>query len=184
MLVLGQSERAIVRPLDARQENWEISHDFLVPLLDSIIAHSSISLWRRVRPYFPWLAAATLIFTFRALASRPPSGPQFGQLGSVRSPAIEPFPKIGVHRFPAPRGGVEPVLRLADVFGSAGPRVLKEIENAGKIVFHAVGSTGNTVQTGDPESRGARRPMGTLLVAERMEDDSLLLSKPKLICRT
>lgn len=172
MLVLGQTERAIVRPLDAQQETWEISHDFLVPLLDSIIAHRSVSLWRRVRPYFPWLAAATLIFTFRALASRPPSGPQFGQLGSVRSATIGSLPnKIGVQRFPKPRGGLEPVLRLADAFGAAGARVSKEIESAGKIVFHAVGSTGNTIEAGDPESRGPRRPMGTLLVAEKMEND-------------
>ncbi len=38
------------RPLDESQETWEISHDFLVPMLDSILARWSISLWRRSRP--------------------------------------------------------------------------------------------------------------------------------------
>lgn len=58
--VLGQSDRAIVRPLDADQQTWEISHDFLVPLLDSITARWTISLWRRFRPWLPWLAATML----------------------------------------------------------------------------------------------------------------------------
>jgi Leucine-rich repeat (LRR) protein len=58
--VLGQSDRAIVRPLDADQQTWEISHDFLVPLLDSIVSRWTISLWKRVRPWLPWAAAATL----------------------------------------------------------------------------------------------------------------------------
>jgi hypothetical protein len=58
--VLGQSDRAIVRPLDADQQTWEISHDFLVPLLDSITARWKISFWRRLRYWLPWLAATTL----------------------------------------------------------------------------------------------------------------------------
>src|SRR5205807_2693816 len=36
---LGQDDRSLVRPLDQSQEIWEISHDFLVPLLDSVVAH-------------------------------------------------------------------------------------------------------------------------------------------------
>jgi internalin A len=59
--VLGQRERAIVRPLDADQKTWEISHDFLVPLLDSIVSRWIVSLWRRVRPWLPWAAAAILL---------------------------------------------------------------------------------------------------------------------------
>lgn len=57
---LGESDRAIVRPLDQQQETWEISHDFLVPLLDSIVARRTISLWRRFRPWLPWTATAVM----------------------------------------------------------------------------------------------------------------------------
>jgi hypothetical protein len=57
---LGESDRAIVRPLDQQQETWEISHDFLVPLLDAIVARRTLSLWRRLRPWLPWIAAAVL----------------------------------------------------------------------------------------------------------------------------
>ena len=57
---LGQPERGIVRPLDQEQEFWEISHDFLVPLLDSVVGRWSVSIFRRTRPLFPWLAASVL----------------------------------------------------------------------------------------------------------------------------
>ena len=57
---LGESDRAIVRPLDQRQETWEISHDFLVPLLDSIVARRTVSWWRRFRPWLPWIATAIM----------------------------------------------------------------------------------------------------------------------------
>ena len=57
---LGESDRAIVRPLDEQQETWEISHDFLVPLLDSIVARRTVSWWRSFRPWLPWTAAAVM----------------------------------------------------------------------------------------------------------------------------
>jgi Leucine-rich repeat (LRR) protein len=57
---LGESDRVIVRPLDQQQETWEISHDFLVPLLDSIVARRVVSLWRRFRPWLPWTATVVL----------------------------------------------------------------------------------------------------------------------------
>jgi len=58
--VLGQPDRAIVRPIDRDQLTWEISHDFLVPLLDSITARWKISFWRRFRYWLPWVAAMSL----------------------------------------------------------------------------------------------------------------------------
>lgn len=57
---LGESDRAIVRPLDQQQEVWEISHDFLVPLLDSTVARGTVSFWRRFRPWLPWTATAVM----------------------------------------------------------------------------------------------------------------------------
>jgi len=57
---LGESDRVIVRPLDHQQEAWEIAHDFLVPLLDSVVARRTVSLWRRFRPWLPWTAAAVM----------------------------------------------------------------------------------------------------------------------------
>ncbi|HUB66538.1 MAG TPA: metallophosphoesterase [Candidatus Methylacidiphilales bacterium] len=38
----------------------------------------------------------------------------------------------------------EPRMSLADAIGEQGPAVLKAIKNAGQIVFHALGDTGNT----------------------------------------
>jgi hypothetical protein len=38
----------------------------------------------------------------------------------------------------------EPRLSLLDAIGSKGPEILKSIEGAGQIVFHALGDTGNT----------------------------------------
>ena len=46
--------------------------------------------------------------------------------------------------FPLPRGGTEPVLKLADIWGSKGSDVEQHINKSGQIVFHAVGDTGNT----------------------------------------
>ena len=61
MRLLGQNNRTIVRPLDADQQTWEISHDFLVPLLDSIVARWKVSLWRRLRSLLPWIAAISMV---------------------------------------------------------------------------------------------------------------------------
>jgi hypothetical protein len=46
--------------------------------------------------------------------------------------------------FPLPRGGTEPVLKLADIWGSNGAGIEQRIKTNGQIVFHAVGDTGNT----------------------------------------
>jgi hypothetical protein len=49
-----------------------------------------------------------------------------------------------VEPFPAPRGGVEPVLTLAEVWGPAlGPAKVQAIAAAGQIAFHSVGDTGS-----------------------------------------
>src|SRR5271157_2029612 len=58
---LGQSDRAIVRPLDEEQQTWEISHDFLVPLLDSIVGRWRMPLRRRLRSWLPWIAATAMV---------------------------------------------------------------------------------------------------------------------------
>jgi hypothetical protein len=46
--------------------------------------------------------------------------------------------------FPLPRGGTEPVLKLADIWGDDGPAIEQRVKTNGQIVFHAVGDTGNT----------------------------------------
>jgi hypothetical protein len=46
--------------------------------------------------------------------------------------------------FPLSRGVPEPVLKLADIWGSAGASVEQRVKDNGQIVFHAVGDTGNT----------------------------------------
>lgn len=60
---LGESDRGIVRALDAQEETWEISHDFLVPLLDAIVARGLRPLWRRIRPWLPWTSVAAIAVT-------------------------------------------------------------------------------------------------------------------------
>ncbi len=56
--------------------------------------------------------------------------------GLVDSKLVEPFP--------APRGGTEPLLTLAEVWGPAlGPGKVAALEKAGQIVFHGVGDTGS-----------------------------------------
>jgi hypothetical protein len=47
---------------------------------------------------------------------------------------------------PQPRGGaVEPVLTLAQMYGSAGAAKVAAVQQAGQIVFHSVGDTGSDV---------------------------------------
>jgi hypothetical protein len=69
---------------------------------------------------------------------------------------LEPFPPSG----PDPAVLVEPVLSLAQVYGSAGPGKEAAITKAGQIVFHCVGDTGSV--TG---------PQTQNLVADKMLTD-------------
>jgi hypothetical protein len=186
LLTLGQADRAIVRPLDSQQETWEISHDFLVPLLDSIVARSSVSPWGRVRPYFPWLAAAALVLAlglgWHAVSSRLPEVPHFGKLGN-ESTSDDPFFKrqvdLGPKPIPVSRGGEEPVLNLSGVLGPAGLDMMKGIEKNGKIVFHAVGSTAYARRPKEEgylkeESNSKEeidRQLGPPRVADKMDND-------------
>ncbi len=62
---------------------------------------------------------------------------------------------------PQPRGGAgEPVLTLAQVYGSAGAAKVAAIQQAGQIVFHSVGDTGSVVG-----------PATQSLVADKMVSD-------------
>jgi hypothetical protein len=62
---------------------------------------------------------------------------------------------------PAPRGGAaEPILTLAQVYGSAGTAKVAAIEKAKQIVFHSVGDTGSVI---GPETQS--------LVADKMVSD-------------
>jgi len=56
----------------------------------------------------------------------------------ARAHELRPIP------FPAARGGAEPVLTLEQVLGTHGPEAVKQATDAGRLVFHAVGDTGNT----------------------------------------
>lgn len=68
--------------------------------------------------------------------------------------------KLGPIPFPAPRGGTEPVLTLAEVLGKTGDDVVKAITKAGQLVFHAVGDTGSV-----------KGPENISLVADKMAAD-------------
>lgn len=60
---LGEADRGIVHALDPEYKIWEISHDFLVPMIDSILARWRVSAWRRVRPWLPLVYAVALFAT-------------------------------------------------------------------------------------------------------------------------
>jgi hypothetical protein len=88
----------------------------------------------------------------------PTDGPQFGQPQPLPDPtkfiikhgsdsgaykiidATKQFPRP----FPIVNGVTEPVLTLSSSLGTSGPAIVKAIQNAGQIVFHSVGDTGNT----------------------------------------
>ena len=66
-----------------------------------------------------------------------------------------------VEAVPQPAGGAaEPILMLAQVYGSAGAAKTAAIEQAGQIVFHSVGDTGS-----------AEGPSTQSLVADKMVSD-------------
>ncbi len=56
--------------------------------------------------------------------------------------------------FPPPRGVPEPKLTLAEILGPSGTAEVKTITDAGQMVFHAVGDTGNT-RGPDPQNEVA-----------------------------
>ncbi|MBV8614756.1 MAG: metallophosphoesterase [Acetobacteraceae bacterium] len=86
------------------------------------------------------------------------SGPQFAEPGATPDPAgfrVKHASDTAAYKvldhekplpmgFPPPRGGAEPVLKLADIWGSNGKDVEQQTKANGQIVFHAVGDTGNT----------------------------------------
>jgi hypothetical protein len=61
MFKLSAPERGIVHPLDPDCRVWEISHDFLVPIVDSILASWRVSLWSKIQPWLPLAYAAVLL---------------------------------------------------------------------------------------------------------------------------
>ncbi len=72
----------------------------------------------------------------------------------ARAGELRPIP------FPASRGGDEPVLRMADLYGSSGATLETQVTNSGRLVFHSVGDTGNT-----------KGPALQAKVADKMVDD-------------
>src|SRR5271156_2921532 len=84
----------------------------------------------------------------------PSDAPAYKEIDELnREHKIHPLP------FPAPRGGVEPQLTLAQVFGGNASAIDK-ITNAGQIVFHATGDCGST-----------RGPQTQNLVTDKMVSD-------------
>lgn len=67
----------------------------------------------------------------------------------------------GTEPVPQPASGVvEPILTLAEIYGSAGASVAQKIAKQGQIVFHSVGDTGNV-----------QGPAMQSLVADKMVSD-------------
>jgi calcineurin-like phosphoesterase family protein len=112
--------------------------------------------------------------TSTGAASHAANEPEFAQPaptaapGKFRTPHLSDTPaykildklKLKPLAFPPARGGKEPVLKLEQVWGSEGAKIIKAVTDAGQIVFHAVGDTGNTRSVEPQES-----------VADKMEGD-------------
>jgi len=105
---------------------------------------------------------------------KPPTGPASGD-PVFGQPTLSPDPTsfknpvtdanepdvAGVQAVPQPAGGAaEPVLTLAQVYGSKGAAITQAIVKAGQIVFHSVGDTGS-----------ATGPQTQSLVADKMVSD-------------
>jgi hypothetical protein len=107
-----------------------------------------------------------------ARAGSTPGNPQFGQpspspdptgfkvpvtdegdYSKVNATLLQPVP-------PPTFAAVEPILELQAVFGSAGAATIAAVEQAGQIVFHAVGDTGSV-----------KGPSSQSLVADKMVSD-------------
>ncbi|HXP10069.1 MAG TPA: metallophosphoesterase, partial [Acidobacteriaceae bacterium] len=107
-----------------------------------------------------------------ARAGSTPGSPQFGQ----PSPSPDPtgfkvpvsdegdYSKVNatlLQPVPSPAGkAAEPILELEKIFGSAGAATIATLEQAGQIVFHAVGDTGSV-----------KGPSSQSLVADKMVSD-------------
>jgi hypothetical protein len=116
------------------------------------------------------------------LARNRTDGPHFGQLDPDRtkfkekhvSDAVAWRKMIGAvlrpRPFPRSRGDSEPILRLSDALGPNGSQAVRAIQKAGKIVFHAVGSTGNI-----------HGPADMVRVTDRMLDDFGEPAKPSFL---
>lgn len=83
---------------------------------------------------------------------RVPHPPDAEAYEKLANSAVELRPRP----FPSSRGGSEPRLSFADVWGLAGKDQVQAVEKQGKILFHAVGSTGNVHSPADPD-RVAKR---------------------------
>jgi hypothetical protein len=57
--------------------------------------------------------------------------------------------KLRPRPFPVVKGTKEPTLELAATMGNAGESVVKQIQAAGQIVFHAVGDTNHPATDGE-----------------------------------
>jgi hypothetical protein len=112
---LGQNDRGIVRPLDAKQELWEISHDFLVPLLDSIVARWRVTFWKRIRSWLPWIAAVSMglvIVFISSLRQGPDPIVQLTKLGWTVTSTDRGL-SLSVRGIP-PKGSLETFQRIPD----------------------------------------------------------------------
>ncbi len=105
----------------------------------------------------------------KGIGPRASGGPVFGQPApspdptSFKDPVTDSSePDVaGVQPAPQPATtAAEPVLTLAQVFGSQGPAITQNIQRAGQIVFHSVGDTGSV-----------KGPGTQSLVADKMVSD-------------
>src|ERR1700722_14439820 len=81
-----------------------------------------------------------------------------GDYSKVNATLLQPVPQ--------PRGtAAEPVITLEEVFGSSGAARTKTIEQAGQIVFHAVGDPGSV------KGRSCQSLVADKMVSDFTEDD-------------
>ena len=133
----------------------------------------AIAVWvatlrNRIEPHFAQASSTPAVPTLRV---EHPDDTETWQMLYARGYMFRP------ETFSRSRGGAEPTLKLSDVLGSRGPKVVAAIERSGQIMFHAVGSTGDVTDniTGLPECMLA--PNGswwTAMITAPLKDSLLI----------
>lgn len=91
-------------------------------------------------PIQPTHMSSQPVFGERTLSPDPtsfktPHPSDAGLYGKLNTKLVQPIPTA--------RGGAEPILTLAEVYGAQGAAKTSSIEQAGQIVFHSVGDSGS-----------------------------------------
>jgi len=135
MFRLGDPERTIVRSLDSEQTVWEISHDFLVPTIDSMMTEWRVPAWKNARRWLP-LAAALVVLAIAVVVPTLLPNPLMDL--SARGWTIQVSTSQGTGRYSIACSACQPT----DIEGSAWD--LRRLPSTFDVTLQGVSSFGAT----------------------------------------